>query len=71
MTIFHRHTYDGSKWKKDNDLAVTERHDIDTWFWTVGPVARKLPESKVVEKRVTYTNTCLTCGDLTSKTIVT
>ena len=70
MKFFHRHTFDGTAWKKVDEVAINSFDHFAVYTWSVGGDA-KLPEQSVVEKRTSYSNTCLTCGELVSKTIIT
>lgn len=65
--FFHRHSYDPTKWEEIGDVKVYESDDdLATWLYTMG---EKKKERAVIDIRKTYTNTCLACGELTTKTV--
>jgi hypothetical protein len=70
--LFHRCTFDSTKWKKLGESKISQYVPVpsDAWFWTIG-TKRDFDPFKEVQKGtdVTYTNTCLTCGLRHSKTI--
>jgi hypothetical protein len=65
--FFHRHSYDPTKWNEVGSVNVYEDDDdLTTWLYTVG---QKQKDRKIIEIRKTYTNTCLACGHLETKTV--
>ena len=65
--FFHRHSYDPTKWVEVGSVNVYDtENDFTTWLYTLG---EKKQERTIREIRTTYTNTCLSCGDLVTKRV--
>jgi len=65
--LFHRHSYDPSKWKEIGSVNVYDaENDLTPWLYTVG---EKHQPRTIRAIRTTYTNTCLGCGELVTKQV--